>query len=43
MDLQIDSPTDLEILDPDELDKQEQEEKKAETKTEEEDDFPFGW
>lgn len=42
-DLQIDSPTDLEILDPDELDKLEQEEKKAETKTEEEDDFPFGW
>ena len=42
-DLKIDSPTDLEILDPDELDKQEQEEKEAEVETEAEDDFPFGF
>ena len=42
-DLKIDTPADLEILDPDELDKREQEEKKQETETSDDDDFPFGW
>ena len=42
-DLKIDTPADLEILDPDELDKREEEEKEQEAETQEEDDFPFGW
>ena len=42
-DLKIDTPADLEILDPDELDKREQEEKEQEAEAEDDDDFPFGW
>ena len=42
-DLRIDTPADLEILDPDELDKREQEEKEQEQEAEDDDDFPFGW
>jgi hypothetical protein len=42
-DLKIDTPTDLEILDPDELYEKEQEEKEKTTETEDNDDFPFGF
>lgn len=42
-DLQIDTPTDLEILDPDEVYENEQKEKEKVTETEDDDDFPFGF
>ena len=42
-DLKIDTPTDLEILDPDEVYEKEQEEKEKTTETEDNDDFPFGF
>lgn len=42
-DLKIDTPADLEILDPDELDKRVEEEQQEEEQQAEEDDFPFGW
>ena len=43
-DLQIDEPTDLQILDPDEeYEKEQTEEEKQATETEDDDDFPFGF
>ena len=42
-DLKIDTPADLEILDPDELDKKEEEEEKSAREAEVDDDFPFGF
>ena len=40
-DLQIDEPTDLEIIDPDE--EQPEPQKKEDEPVEDEDDFPFGF
>lgn len=42
-DLKIDTPADLEILDPDELDKKEEEEEESAREAEVDDDFPFGF
>lgn len=42
-DLQIDEPTDLEILDPDEVDEQEAAQEEEAAEEEEDDDFPFGF
>ena len=42
-DLKIDTPADLEILDPDEEYEREQDEETKATETEENDDFPFGF
>jgi len=43
-DLQIDEPTDLKILDPDEIDEEEEKANEGETSEEEDDDdFPFGF
>ena len=42
-DLKIDTPANLEILDPDEEYEREQDEEKKATETEENDDFPFGF